>query len=130
MTNNLEALYQDAKSALTSKEYDSASELLQQILVVDHDYKDAAHLLAKAVKLKRRRWYNDPRLWGTLGALVVIGVLVWLAPRIQLPSPSVLTPDTFYRNVFKNQKHLDFFVEDFDSPPHAISNDPELSENI
>ncbi|NQU29336.1 MAG: hypothetical protein HQ525_01575, partial [Anaerolineae bacterium] len=86
MTNNYENLYQDAKVFLAGKDYDRASELLQQILVADHDYKDAAQLLAKAVKLKRMRWYNDSRVWGTVGVLVVIGMLLWLVPKITIPA--------------------------------------------
>ena len=68
--SELEALYREAQSALKAKDYDHASNLLRQILKADVDYKDAAQLLARVIKLSRRRWYNDPRLWGALGAIL------------------------------------------------------------
>ena len=69
MNESLEQLYQEAKSALKAKNYERASELLKQILIVDENYKDASRLLARIVREKRRRWYNQPALWGTLGVL-------------------------------------------------------------
>src|SRR5574340_1066258 len=83
MTEDPERNYLDAKAALKARDYDRASGLLKQILVIDDDYKDASRLLAEAVKLKRRRWYNDPRLWTGLSATLLIGLGVWLAPRTQ-----------------------------------------------
>jgi photosystem II stability/assembly factor-like uncharacterized protein len=83
MPDDLEGLYQGAKSALKAKEYDRASGLLKQILVVDDNYKDASRLLAQAVRLKRRRWHNDPRLWGAAGMLALIGIGAFMAPRLQ-----------------------------------------------
>jgi len=84
MTLNLEQLYQEAKSALAAKEYDSAADLLRQILMQNHDYKDASRLLAHAIRLKRRRWYNDPRVWSVAGILVVAALLVWVVPRLSI----------------------------------------------
>ncbi len=84
MTPDLEALYQEAKSALAAKEYDSAADLLRQILMQNHDYKDASRLLAQTIKLKRRRWYNDPRVWGVAGILVVAALLVLVVPRFSI----------------------------------------------
>jgi thioredoxin-like negative regulator of GroEL len=46
---NLEALYQQAQEALADGKVSEASALLKQILLLDDDYKDAAHLLAKFV---------------------------------------------------------------------------------
>lgn len=84
MPDDLEHLYQDAKSAFRGKEYDRASELFKQILLIDENYKDTSRLLAQSVRLKRRRWYNDPRLWGALGVAALIGLGIWLAQVLPL----------------------------------------------
>ena len=95
MVDQLESLYREAQSALKAKEYDRASGLLKQILVIDENYKGASRLLAQTVKLKRRRWYNDARLWGMLGLAVVIALGIVIAPRIrgfylsQIPTPTI-----------------------------------------
>jgi len=83
MAENLERLYQDAKAALKAKNFDRASDLLRQILLIDENYQDTSRLLAQAVRLRRRRWYTDSRLWGAvaIAGLVLIGI--WLAPRLQ-----------------------------------------------
>jgi photosystem II stability/assembly factor-like uncharacterized protein len=97
---DLERLYQDAKVALAAKDYDRASDLLRQILKTDVDYKDASRLLAQTVKLRRRRWYNDPRLWGTLGALLLVGLGIYFFVKLQelisqpAASPVILPTDT------------------------------------
>jgi photosystem II stability/assembly factor-like uncharacterized protein len=80
---DLGALYEEARAALKAKNFDLASELLRQILVVDEDYKDASRLLAQAVQLKRRRWYNDPRLFAVAGIAGVILFMIWLTSRLQ-----------------------------------------------
>ncbi|NQU29337.1 MAG: hypothetical protein HQ525_01580 [Anaerolineae bacterium] len=100
MTNDLNRLYLDANSALASKDYECAGELLQQILVADHDYKDAAQLLAKVIKLKRRHWYNDLRLLGTTGVLFLIVLVIYFFPNLQsltsqpASAPVILLTDT------------------------------------
>ncbi|MBN1450821.1 MAG: hypothetical protein JW963_07390 [Anaerolineales bacterium] len=95
---DLERLYQDAKTALGAKDYDRASDLLRQILKADVDYKDAAQLLARVIKLSRRRWYNDPRTWGALGVLFLVGLGIYLFPKLQglttQPAPVILPTDT------------------------------------
>ena len=78
----LEGLYREAQSALKAREYDRAVGLLTQILVIDENYKDVSRLLANVVKLKRRRWYSHPATWGTLGALLLIGLGFFIAPKI------------------------------------------------
>jgi len=60
------AIYRKAQSALKSRDYARASELLRQILVIDENYKDVSRLLAQMVKLKRRRWYSHPAFWARL----------------------------------------------------------------
>jgi photosystem II stability/assembly factor-like uncharacterized protein len=98
--NELESLYQDAKAALTAKDYDRASDLLRQILKADVDYKDAAQLLARVIQISRRRWYNDPRTWGALGALLLVGLGIYLFPKLQVlyrqpaPAPILLPTNT------------------------------------
>jgi len=84
----LESLYREAQSALKGRDYVRASELLRQILQVDENYKDTSRLLARVVKLRRRRWYNHPLVWGTLGLAVIIALGIWLAPKLQ----GVFTP--------------------------------------
>ena len=72
---DLETIYQQAKEALSSGQHERANQLLKQILLLDEDYLDAAQLLAGLVSHQRRRWYNDRRLWGTLGVILIIGVI-------------------------------------------------------
>jgi hypothetical protein len=93
--NELERLYREAQSALKAREYDRAVGLLTQILVIDEDYKDTSRLLAQTVKLKRRRWYNDARIWGTVFGAVVIGLLIWIVPKLSLrttPAVEMVNP--------------------------------------
>jgi photosystem II stability/assembly factor-like uncharacterized protein len=80
--HDLDAIYREAQSALKSRDYVRASELLRQILVIDENYKDVSRLLAQTVKLRRRRWYNDPRLWGTVGMVAIIALGIVLAPKV------------------------------------------------
>jgi photosystem II stability/assembly factor-like uncharacterized protein len=81
--HDLDAIYREAQQALKSRDYVRASELLRQILVIDENYKDVSRLLAQTVKLKRRRWYNDPRLWGALGFVVIVTLGFFIAPRLK-----------------------------------------------
>jgi len=77
---DLEELYARAAEALKARDYDVAADLLRQVLVTDEDFKDASSLLAKAIRLKRRRWYTDSRYWGAIGAAVLLVVGILLAP--------------------------------------------------
>jgi photosystem II stability/assembly factor-like uncharacterized protein len=91
----LERLYREAQAALKAKEYDRAVGLLTQILVIDEDYKDTSRLLARVVREKRRRWYNDVRIWGTVFGAVVIGLLIWIVPKLSLrttPAVEMVNP--------------------------------------
>jgi len=88
----LETLYQQAQSALRAREYNRASKLLKQILIVNENYKDASRMLARIVKIGRRRWYNDLRIWGPAIGFIVIGLLIWLVPKISLPARLAPTP--------------------------------------
>jgi photosystem II stability/assembly factor-like uncharacterized protein len=100
MDKDLESLYREAQAAMKAREYVRASGLLKQILVIDENYKDASRLLARIVREKRRRWYNDPRLWGTLSLAIMIALGVWLAPKIrgyylsQIPTPTIKATNT------------------------------------
>jgi photosystem II stability/assembly factor-like uncharacterized protein len=80
--NELDRLYREAQAALKGREYDRAIGLLTQILVIDENYKDVSRLLAQSVKLKRRKWYNHPALWGTIGLLILIGLGFFIVPKI------------------------------------------------
>ena len=74
MNKDLERLYLEAKAALAEKDYNRAADLFRQILKEDVEYKDAAQLLAQAIKLSRRRWHNDPRLWGAFSIILLFGL--------------------------------------------------------
>ncbi len=80
--HDLEALYREAESALKARDYDRAAELLKQILLEDHEYKDVSRLLAETVKLRRRRWYNHPFLWSALGLVTLIVLGFFITPRL------------------------------------------------
>ncbi|MBN1437854.1 MAG: hypothetical protein JW929_00460 [Anaerolineales bacterium] len=88
----LESLYTQAKAALSAKDYDRASDLLRQLLAIDENYKDTSRLLARMVRLKRQRWYNNPKSWAALGAVALVGLAVWSAPRLKAFSPSIASP--------------------------------------
>jgi photosystem II stability/assembly factor-like uncharacterized protein len=98
--SELEKPYLEAQSALKARDHERATNLLKQILVIDENYKDASRLLARIVKEKRRRWYNDVRIWGMLGVLLVIGLGFFIAPKIssfyatQSPAPVTSTTAT------------------------------------
>jgi hypothetical protein len=79
---HIESLYQEACSALKARDYEYAIELLKRILVVDENYKDTSRLLEKAVRLRKLRWYKNPRLWGVLGLAVVFVLGIVIAPKI------------------------------------------------
>ncbi len=93
--HDLEVLYREAQAALKARDYARASELLKQILLEDHDYKDVSRLLAQVVKLRRRRWYNHPLLWSAVGAAIVLALGFAIAPRLreiyasQMPASTV-----------------------------------------
>ncbi len=80
---DLESIYREAQSALKTRDYTRASELLREILQVDENYKDTSRLLARVVKLRRRRWYNHPLLWIALGGAVIVAAGFFLAPRLR-----------------------------------------------
>ncbi len=98
MSEPLEHLYQEARAALKSCDYVRASDLLRQILQVDENYKDTSRLLAQAVRLRRRRWYNRPLLWASFILIVLVALGYWIAPRLTSlatrPIPTTPVPTT------------------------------------
>ena len=86
MNKDLERLYLEAKAALAEKDYNRAADLFRQILKEDVEYKDAAQLLAQAIKLSRRRWHNDPRLWGAFSILLLFGLGIYFLPKLRVTS--------------------------------------------
>ncbi|MFZ5819815.1 MAG: hypothetical protein ACOYYJ_07930 [Chloroflexota bacterium] len=98
--SDLEKLYREAQTALKAKDFAHASDLLREILKINVDYKDAAQLLARVIQLSRRRWYNDPRTWGALGAILLVGLGIYLFPilrdlyRQPAPAPVILPSST------------------------------------
>ena len=81
---DLESLYQEAEAALATKDFERARGLLKQILLVDENYRDASKFLAALVEQQRSRWYGDRRLWGIVGAIVIVVMGVILI--VKLPS--------------------------------------------
>jgi len=79
---DLAALYAQAQQAIVTRDYDRASELLKQIVIADETYEDASKLLAQLVARKRWRWYNDVRLWGAVGMIVLIALGILIADRL------------------------------------------------
>ena len=79
---DLESLYREAQSALKGRDYVRASELLRQILQIDENYKDTARLLAQMVRRRQGRWYDNPRIWIGLGALMFVVLAVLMIPRL------------------------------------------------
>jgi photosystem II stability/assembly factor-like uncharacterized protein len=98
MSETLEGLYTQARAALKARDYARASDLLRQILLVDENYKDASRLLAQTVSLRRRRWYNQPMLWGGLGLAALAALIIWLVPRLNSfaarPVPTTISTQT------------------------------------
>jgi photosystem II stability/assembly factor-like uncharacterized protein len=80
---DLDALYREAKAALWDKDYERARQVLTQILLVDEDYRDASSLLQQALKLRRRKWYRHPLLWGIFAMAALIGLWGLVAPLAQ-----------------------------------------------
>ena len=87
--SDLKTIYQQAQEALSTGQEERAGQLLKQILLIDEDYLDTAQLLAGIVARQRRRWYNDRRLWGTLGVILLIGVIYLMKDALLglIPSP-------------------------------------------
>jgi len=96
--DELKTLYALAKQSLADKDYANAIELLKKILMEDENYRDASRLLAQTVKLSRQRWFNLPLLWGGLGLAALVGLGVWLVPRLgsltnkPVPTPAATRP--------------------------------------
>ncbi|MBC7232194.1 MAG: TIR domain-containing protein [Chloroflexi bacterium] len=95
--------YAEGKAALVRKDYERAIRLLRE-LVVDQDeaYKDAASLLAKAIKLRGvgRRSPLPKWLWGGLAAVALVALVLLMVrilssaifPGLPLtPSPTTLS---------------------------------------
>jgi photosystem II stability/assembly factor-like uncharacterized protein len=100
--NDLENLYTQAKQAFQARDFDRATNLLTQILVIDENYKDTSRLLARIVKEKRRHWYTDPRIWGSLLGLIMLTLLIWFVPK--LPLNSFFAPTTLILSITPNAK--------------------------
>ncbi len=74
--------YATAQNAFAKKNYDKAIGLLKGIVVENADYKEASHLMAEAVELRRtaRKWWQSRWLWSSVGIAAVVG-LVFIAIR-------------------------------------------------
>ena len=89
---DLDTLYEEAKSAVAARDYERASSILQQIVVADETYKDAARLLSTVVSRQRRRWYSHPALWVGVGTIALIAAGIALAPHLPVLLPPTSTP--------------------------------------
>jgi tetratricopeptide (TPR) repeat protein len=90
--------YDEARKAISSKEYDRAVQLLKGIVFEDETYKDASRLMAAAVELRRAAgpFWKSRRLWGGI-AILVIGSISLLLTRPQFQrlfarSANIFTP--------------------------------------
>ncbi|TET83713.1 MAG: tetratricopeptide repeat protein, partial [Anaerolineales bacterium] len=91
--------YDEARKAISSKEYDRAVQLLKGIVFEDETYKDASRLMAEAIELRRaaRPFWKNKWLWGGVGGAALVAltlVLVRYAPvALQiLAQPTPLLP--------------------------------------
>jgi photosystem II stability/assembly factor-like uncharacterized protein len=94
---DLNTLYEQALKALEKSQDGLASGLLKEILRVDEDYRDAAQLLANLVVRRKRRWFQDLRIWGGLSLLILVGAIIFLRDPLStwLSSLSSSTTPTF-----------------------------------
>jgi photosystem II stability/assembly factor-like uncharacterized protein len=81
---DLESLYQEAQGALAAKDFERARNLLKRIVIIDEDYEDASRLLARIVRQKRRGWFNDLRLWGMVGVVLLISFGIYFVPKLKM----------------------------------------------
>jgi photosystem II stability/assembly factor-like uncharacterized protein len=89
---DLETIYEQAQEAIAAGEGARASDLLKQILQIDEEYRDAAQLLANLVTKRKRRWFQDFRIWAGFGVIVLVGVIIYLGATLSTwfssPQPS------------------------------------------
>ena len=84
--------YAEAKTAMATKEYERAADLLKGLIVQDPGYKDAARMLAKAVELARRgeRFWQRKWLRRVVAGVAVVAVAFALTQLRHLWVPSEL----------------------------------------
>ena len=72
----LARIYTEASRAYSNKHYDKAVGLFKSIVVEDTEYKEATHLLAESIELRReaRKWWQSAWLWGGIGAVVILAM--------------------------------------------------------
>ncbi len=79
--------YAEANKAFSEKNYENAIGLFKSIVVENTDYKEASHLLAESIELRRetRKWWKSKWLLGGGGVLLVL-LIGWFAmqPRLLL----------------------------------------------
>ena len=89
---DLETIYEQAQAALGEDQEERALDLLKQILAVDEEYRDTAQLLAELVSRRRRRWFQDLRIWAGFGVIVLVAVIIYLRASLSAwfssPQPS------------------------------------------
>ena len=91
----LSILYERAKALIAEKKFDEAGDYLKKILLLDENYLDASRLLAKTIRLQRRKWYKDIRLL-VPAALIFFSALVFLLLKMvpaTIPNGDFLEPE-------------------------------------
>jgi tetratricopeptide (TPR) repeat protein len=79
--------YDEARNAISTKEYDLAIQLLKGIIIEDETYKDTSRLMTEAIELRRavKPFWKKRWLWVGI-ATIVIGSLALLLTRPQIRS--------------------------------------------
>ena len=82
--------YSEAQTAITKKDYDKAIHLLKEIVIQEANYKDASHLMAQAIELRRtvKPVWQNKWLLGGIGAVGVLLATVFLAWLLLSSTPS------------------------------------------
>jgi photosystem II stability/assembly factor-like uncharacterized protein/tetratricopeptide (TPR) repeat protein len=68
--------YAKGQAALAKKNYDQAVAKLKNVIDQDVNYKDATHLFAQAVELRRtaRKWWQNRFLWAGSGIIILVAI--------------------------------------------------------
>jgi tetratricopeptide (TPR) repeat protein/photosystem II stability/assembly factor-like uncharacterized protein len=97
----LSGLYIEAQAAFSRKDYDRATRLFKDVVLLDEDYKDASSRMAESVRLRRVSKKAFPLRWIWIGSgAIVLFMLAWFAykPLLSLlparPAPTLTATAT------------------------------------
>jgi tetratricopeptide (TPR) repeat protein/photosystem II stability/assembly factor-like uncharacterized protein len=95
-TQKLSGLYSEAQAAFAQKDYDHATRLFKDVILLDEDYKDASRRMAESVRLRRatRKTIDTRWMWIGLGlvALIAVGFLSYKPILSLFSAASALKP--------------------------------------